>query len=95
MCTFVWVSVCTFVCVCVHLCGRVYMYYFLVSVLLFELFQVNASLLPLCGLCVASHLISPPSKLPDLFPVLISSFSFLYFVSFALFYHWEQLFGSS
>ena len=97
--------ICVWVSVLVHMWVCVYVYiYVWVSVCVFiylvecpplELMQVNASLLPLCGLCLASHLISPPSKLPDLFPVLISSFSFLHFVSFALFYHWEQLFGSS
>ncbi|XP_050401909.1 dolichyl pyrophosphate Man9GlcNAc2 alpha-1,3-glucosyltransferase isoform X1 [Patella vulgata] len=41
----------------------------------------------------ASHFIIPPPQLPDLFPVLISSYSCAHFLFFLLYFHFAQIFG--
>ena len=41
-------------------------------------------------LCAASHVISPPTQLPDLFPVLISGYSCILFLLSALYFNVTQ-----
>jgi len=42
----------------------------------------------LCGLF---HIISPPTRFPDIFPVLISTFSCAHFMAFLSYFVWLQL----
>ncbi|XP_013384169.1 dolichyl pyrophosphate Man9GlcNAc2 alpha-1,3-glucosyltransferase isoform X2 [Lingula anatina] len=53
------------------------------------------SLLGSVVLAVASLTLTPPKKLPDLFPVLISAYSCCHFVLFTLYFHWWQFTCSS
>lgn len=46
--------------------------------------QCASSFIGLLVLCTASHVITPPSHLPDLFPVLISGYSCILFLLFWL-----------
>lgn len=41
-------------------------------------------------LCISSHFVTPPARLPDLFPVLISGFSCLHFLGFLVWFNYMQ-----
>lgn len=51
----------------------------------------GASLCVMTGLSFASVAVEPPAKLPDLFPVLVSVFSFLQFLVLLLYFNLVQL----
>ena len=53
--------------------------------------QFYCSLLLLTSLCGLSHLVTPPERYPDLFPVLISSISFVHFAGFLVYFTHRQL----
>ena len=50
-----------------------------------------ASASVLIALCTLSHVIPPPPSLPDIFPVLISSFSCLLFMLTLLYFSYVQV----
>ena len=52
--------------------------------------QATAALLSLLGVCVVSHITSPPAHLPHIFPVLISTMSCLLFTIFTTHTHYLQ-----
>ena len=52
--------------------------------------QATVALLSLLGVCVLSHIISPPAHLPHIFPVLISTMSCLLFTIFTTHIHYLQ-----
>lgn len=58
-----------------------------------NLFYISIS--SLLSVCLLSHIITPPSRWPDLFPVLISSLSCLHFLLFFLFFTYKQLTSQS
>ena len=57
---------------------------------LFIDFQFWVSLLSATLLTVASLLVTPPTHLPDLFPVLVSVFSCAHFLVFLICFHYLQ-----
>ena len=57
---------------------------------IFSLFQFWLSVIGMVGLTVTSLAVAPPSRLPDLFPVLVSAYSCGHFVIFLLCFHWLQ-----
>lgn len=57
--------------------------------------QICCSPLLLLLLCLLSHLVPPPAHLPNLFPVLISSYSCGLFLFSYLYCNWLQLFPGS
>ena len=54
------------------------------------IFQCVSSVVGLMMLCAASHVISPPSRLPDLFPVLISGYSCILFLLSCVYFNITQ-----
>jgi alpha-1,3-glucosyltransferase len=54
------------------------------------LVQYTASLLGAVLLAIASQTLTPPAKLPDLFTLLITTYSCLHFIAFALTFHYLQ-----
>ena len=57
--------------------------------------QVCGSTVLLLTLCLLSHIVPPPLRLPDIFPVLISACSCALFLSSYLYCNWLQLFAGS
>ena len=53
--------------------------------------QFYSSLVLMVGLSVASVALPPPAGLPDLFPVLVSTFSFLHFLGTFIYFNIVQL----
>lgn len=45
----------------------------------------------LLGLCVLSHVVSPPTSLPDIFPVLTSCYSCFLFMLTMMYFNYIQL----
>ena len=56
-----------------------------------SLFQFYTSVVLMVGLSVASMGLPPPAGLPDLFPVLVSTFSFLHFLGTFIYFNIVQL----
>lgn len=54
--------------------------------------QCVSSVICLLMLCAGSHVILPPTHLPDLFPVLISGYSCILFLIFWLYLNITQLY---
>ena len=53
--------------------------------------QPISSIASLSVLCLASHVVSPPQRYPDLFPVVISALSCLHFAAFLMWFQWFQI----
>uniref|UniRef100_A0A8B9JA49 Alpha-1,3-glucosyltransferase n=1 Tax=Astyanax mexicanus TaxID=7994 RepID=A0A8B9JA49_ASTMX len=53
--------------------------------------QFTVSLVAMAGLSFTSMVLEPPARLPDLFPVLVSVFSFLHFLAMLLYFNLVQL----
>uniref|UniRef100_A0A3B1IYZ7 Alpha-1,3-glucosyltransferase n=1 Tax=Astyanax mexicanus TaxID=7994 RepID=A0A3B1IYZ7_ASTMX len=53
--------------------------------------QFTVSLVAMAGLSFTSVVLEPPARLPDLFPVLVSVFSFLHFLAMLLYFNLVQL----
>lgn len=51
----------------------------------------TVSLVAMAGLSFTSVVLEPPARLPDLFPVLVSVFSFLHFLAMLLYFNLVQL----
>ncbi|KAL7891265.1 hypothetical protein AOLI_G00007410 [Acnodon oligacanthus] len=54
-------------------------------------FTFRVSLVAMAGLSFTSVVLEPPARLPDLFPVLVSVFSFLHFLALLLYFNLVQL----
>lgn len=53
--------------------------------------QFGASLVFMAGLSFTSVAVDPPAKLPDLYPVVVSVFSFFQFLALLLYFNLVQL----
>ena len=58
--------------------------------LFFLLLQHIASLIGAIILAVISQVLTPPVKLPDLYTLLITTYSFVHFAAFLLYFHYLQ-----
>lgn len=56
----------------------------------FPLLQHIASLIGAVVLAVISQVLTPPEKLPDLYTLLITTYSFAHFAAFLLYFHYLQ-----
>ena len=56
----------------------------------FLLLQHTASLIGAVVLAVISQVMTPPEKLPDLFTLLITTYSFVHFAAFLVYFHYLQ-----
>lgn len=62
----------------------------LISACIIALFQYLVSLTGACILAVISQAMSSPVHLPDLFTLMITTYSFVHFAAFLLFFHYLQ-----